>query len=82
MDQRITLGKGESFINMLTECWNNKQVVALLYDDQGLARAGGLIKKIVSIPSGFIIRLQSGLRLDISKIVAVNGVFLDSYSEC
>lgn len=82
MDSRRTLPAGESFIRMLTECMDRKQPVALLYDDHGLTRGGGMISRIAYDPPPGMIQLDNGLQVALSGIVAVNGVFLDSYSEC
>ena len=82
MDTRKTLDKSGSFLNMLTTCMVKGEPVALLYDDGGIARAGGIIVNISSAQFPAVLELDSGLKIAVSAIIAVNGIFLDSYSEC
>ena len=43
MDCRLTLNENETFLAMLTTCFQEKREVALLVDESGLTRAGGHI---------------------------------------
>jgi len=82
MDRRKTLEKNETFLEMLTVCMKEKQKVAMLLDDHGLDRAEGWIKAIHPRETPACLELESGQKIEIGSVVAVNGVFSDSYSEC
>ncbi len=46
MDGRTTLKINDSFIEILTNCLEEKSKVAMLLDNNGLVRAEGFIKSI------------------------------------
>lgn len=56
--------------------------VAMLLDDNGLVRAEGLIEQIFSDAPEPYLEMQSGTKIVLRTITAVNGVFSSSYCEC
>lgn len=82
MDSRKTLVSNETFMGMLSGCKENNQKVAMLIDQTGIERREGLIKEIVTNVNEPYIELDNGSIILINTIVAVNGVFISSYSEC
>lgn len=82
MDCRITLRQNETFLDMLAQCRQAHEKVAMLLDAGGLSRAGGFIKNIhLEGPSPFL-EMENGEKIEIANIIAVNGVFASGYSEC
>ncbi|WP_460759063.1 hypothetical protein [Niabella terrae] len=82
MDTRETLDKGASFLLMLRNCRDQQLPAAILYDDQGITRASGKIIEIQETTNPPVIRLESGLEISVGSLIAVNGIFLDNYTEC
>jgi hypothetical protein len=82
MDIRTTLKSKESFIEILSNCLEDKTKVAMLLDNNGLIRAEGFIKSINTEAVEPFIEMEGGLRVVLATITAVNGIFVVSYSEC
>jgi hypothetical protein len=82
MDIRNTLKRNATFIEILSNCLEDKSKVAMLLDDNGLVRAEGFIKSINVEASEPFIEMQGGLKIVLATITAVNGIFVASYSEC
>lgn len=82
MDNRSTLMKAESFLKLLQQLQKEKKKAAMLLDCNGLARVEGIVSDIVLDDIQPYLKLQSGLKIVLSTIVAVNGVFSSDYSEC
>lgn len=82
MDNRTTLKTGQSFLDLLLQLQKDNTKAAMLLDCNGLVRAEGMITEVVMNDSVPYLKLQSGLKIDLSTIVAVNGIFLSDYSEC
>lgn len=82
MDCRSTLGPGDNFTTILRDCADNAKKTALLIDENGLTRAEGFIQLIELDTADPYIELDNGKRISCSRIVAVNGIFLDDYSQC
>lgn len=82
MDSRITLAGNETFLSTLTNCMTSNSKVALLLDDNGLVRAEGLIKQIFPDAPQPYLEMQSGTKIVLQTIAAVNGIFASSYCEC
>lgn len=82
MDSRKTLVSNGTFIEMLASCKDRNEKVAMLVDHEGITRAGGFVKEIVTnIPAPYI-EMDNGDKILLTSIIAVNGVFVSSYSEC
>lgn len=82
MDKRSTITRDESFLEMLRQLKKDKLPASMLLDCKGLIRAEGIVTDIVSNADHQYFVLQSGVKIDLSTLVAVNGVFLSGYSEC
>lgn len=82
MDNRTTLKTGQSFLDLLLQLQKDNTKAAMLLDWNGLIRAEGIISEISMNDTQLYLKLQSGLKINLSTIVAVNGIFLSDYSEC
>ena len=82
MDCRATLNNNDSFVDMLQNAFQAEEKVYLLFDDKGMTRAEGLIKKIALDKSPSYIEIENNLQIAIKDIIAVNGIFLPEYGEC
>lgn len=82
MDNRTTLKTGQSFLDLLLELQKDNTKAAMLLDCNGLIREEGIISEVVMNEPQPYLKLQSGLKIVISTIAAVNGIFLPDYSEC
>ncbi len=82
MDGRLTIGESETFLGILTQCMETGQKVDMILDDNGLTRAAGYIKSVDSVDGQSFLEMEDGRRIDISTVVAVNGVFAAAYSGC
>lgn len=82
MDQRITLKKNEKFDALLQQIKSDNESARLLYDDNGMERAEGMIKELnLQAKEPFII-LDNDQKIIIENILGVNGIFKDDYTEC
>lgn len=82
MDCRLTIGESESFREMLTECMTKKEKVEMIYDRDGLTRAGGTVDRLYTDNGKEYIQLSAGETIALAEIVAVNGVFAAAYAGC
>jgi len=82
MDSRVTLKVNESFLEILRSCFQKKEKVSLLVDENGVERKEGFIKSIHEDAPLISIELSDGSRIVLKNIVAVNGVFRPEYGEC
>ena len=80
MDKRSTLITGQTFLKLLQQLQEEK--ASMLLDCNGLIRAEGIINYIILNDAQPHLELRSGLKIDLSTIVAVNGTFSPGYSEC
>lgn len=75
MNNRTTLSINETFLEILLNCKEQKTTAAMLLDVKGLIRAEGLIKAIyLDVPKPYL-ELESGIKIIIKTIRAVNGFF-------
>lgn len=82
MDCRLTIGESETFRGILTQCMEAGQRVDMILDDNGLTRAAGQIKSVYDENGQSLLEMEDGQRIEISSVVAVNGVFASAYSGC
>ena len=82
MDTRATIPPGGSFYPVIMELYEKKQIAAILYDDNGVTRANGLIESIFERDGKRWFRLEDQTEIRIDKLYAVNGLFSSDYSEC
>lgn len=75
MNTRTTLTINESFLEILINCKERKINAAMLLDVKGMIRAEGLISAIyLDVPKPYL-ELESGIKVIIKTIRAVNGFF-------
>jgi len=82
MDTRATIPPGASFYPVIMELYEKKQIAAILYDDNGVTRANGLIESIFERDGKRWFRLEDQTEIRIDKLYAVNGMSSSDYSEC
>ena len=82
MDCRVTLSNNDSFLSMLQHAYKSGEKVNVLFDENGMTRAEGLIKMIQTDHSNPFIEIENGLKIQVKDIIAVNGIFLPEYGEC
>ncbi|ACT93458.1 hypothetical protein Dfer_2236 [Dyadobacter fermentans DSM 18053] len=82
MDIRETLSMNENFLKILTGCKERNAKAEMIIDQNGLERAEGLIREIYPQSDEPYLELEDGTVIVLKTLVAVNGVFLPSYSEC
>jgi hypothetical protein len=81
-DIRDTNPVNGSFYNQVFELFTNKQAAGILYEDNGVTRANGMITAIFEKEGFQWMRLNEDLEIRIDKLYAVNGKFASDYSEC
>jgi len=82
MDCRVTIAENESFRGMVLDCLRNHQRAEMIYDHNGLTRAGGMVVSVTGEGKAEMVTLDSGETVAMAEIVAVNGVFADDYAGC
>lgn len=85
MDTRQTLPPKGSFQSILEELFRNKQEAGILYEDNGVTRANGLITSLYEKDGKQWMQLdakEGKIDISIDKLYAVNGTFTSDYSEC
>ena len=82
MDCRLTIDKNDSFLKMLQAAHISGEAVNLIYDDNGMTRAEGRINTILTDTPEPTIELNTGLKIPVKAIIALNGIFLPEYGEC
>jgi len=82
MDIRTTLSVNETFLEILLNCKEQKTKAAMLLDAEGIVRVEGFIKEIHLTPPNPYLELESGTKVVLKTIIAINGIFSPSYSEC
>ncbi|WP_153797167.1 hypothetical protein [Foetidibacter luteolus] len=81
-DTRETLPVNGTFYNQVTELFEQKQKAGILYEDNGVTRANGVITNIFDKDGKKWLQLDNGLEIAIDKLYALNGIFASDYSEC
>ncbi len=82
MDVRNTLSINETFRDILVEYKEHGSKIAMLLDVDGVMRTEGFIKEIFWDDPIPFIKLTNGTQVVSTTIVAVNGIFTPSFSEC
>jgi len=82
MDKKDTIPTGGSFYPIVKELFENKQKAGILYDDNGVTRANGLIESLFERDGAQWLKLEDQTEIRIDKLYAVNGKFSSDYSEC
>lgn len=75
MNIRTAPSINETFLEILINCKERKKNAALLLDAKGMIRAEGLIRAIyLDVPKPYL-ELESGIKVILKTIRAVNGFF-------
>jgi hypothetical protein len=77
-DARETIPVKGNFYSILEKLYRNRETASLLYDENGINRANGRITEL----NEKSLLLDSGIRINLSGVVAVNGIFASDYTEC
>lgn len=81
-DTRQTLPPKGSFESQIVALYELRQTASVLYDDNGVTRANGLIAALFDKEGERWFRLVDGTEIRIGSLIAVNGTFSSDYSEC
>ena len=81
-DIRETLPVAGNFYNIILSLYQKKETANILYDNNGLTRANGNITQLGEENRCTYFVLDNRVQINITSIVAVNGIFADDYSEC
>lgn len=81
MNIRTTSSVNETFLEILVRCKEQKANAAMFLDAKGMIRAEGLIRAIyLDVPKPYL-EFESGIKVIIKTIRAVNGFFSPSSSD-
>lgn len=81
-DTRETLPANGNFYDLVMTLFQQQQKAAILYEDNGVTRAGGLITAVFEKEGKKYLKLDNGLEIALDHLYAVNGTFSSDYSEC
>ncbi len=81
-DIRQTISSGADFYPMVKRLFEEKQQVAVLYEDNGVTRAHGNITVLYEKDGVQWMELDDHTTIRIDQLYAVNGIFTSDYSEC
>jgi hypothetical protein len=81
-DVRETLPVHGNFYSLILSLFENRETANILFDNNGITRANGLIKEISERNKSQFLVLDNDLKIGIHSIIAVNGIFSSDYSEC
>lgn len=81
-DTRKTIPANGSFYELIVALYEQQQQASVLYEDNGVTRANGIITEIFEKEGTKCFRLNDGTEVRIDKLYAVNGTFSSDYSEC
>jgi hypothetical protein len=84
MDQRDTFQNLSQLHSIVSGLFTEKQKASLLIDSNGLTRVEGEITFIEQQgdPAKTVITIDNVDQINLSQIIAVNGLFRSDYSEC
>ncbi len=81
-DTRQTIPANGSFYELILALYEQQQQASVLYEDNGVTRANGMISEVFEQEGAKWFRLNDGTEVRIDKLYAVNGTFSSDYSEC
>lgn len=81
-DTRQTIPANGSFLELIMALFEQQQTASVLYEDNGVTRANGLISEIFDREGAKWFRLADGTEIGVASLIAVNGTFSSDYSEC
>ena len=84
MDQRQVFSNNQELLSILENLYHHRQRASLLVDHEGLTRWEGTIisiKRKENIACT-LLTMEGGREIELSQVMAVNGLFRSDYSEC
>ena len=81
-DVREILPVKANFFDTIKSLYEKRETVHILYDDNGITRANGLIEEVSEQDDSTYFVLDDGTDIYIQTVIAVNGIFSADYSEC
>jgi hypothetical protein len=81
-DVRETLPVKASFFDMINLLYQKQETIHVLYDENGITRASGIITQVCEQDARSYFVLEDGIHIYIKTLIAVNGIFAADYSEC
>ncbi|RYG42941.1 MAG: hypothetical protein EOO01_22160 [Chitinophagaceae bacterium] len=81
-DTRVTIPTGGSFLEIVKDLFEQQQSAGILYENNGVTRANGLITALFEKDGQQWLQLENQLEVALDKLYAVNGTFRADYSEC
>lgn len=82
MDKRETMAVNETFDVLVQQLFEQQQKAGILYEDNGVTRANGMITAVYEKEGENWMQLNNELDIPVKALYAVNGVFSSGYSEC
>ena len=81
-DSRETLPVNSNFYQLVVQCFEQKVQAGILYEDNGVTRANGMITAVFEKDGKRWMQLDNKLDITIDSLYAINGIFASDYSEC
>jgi protein associated with RNAse G/E len=81
-DVRETLPVKANFFDTIKSLYEKWEMVHILYDDNGIICANGLITQVSEQDDSTYFVLDDATHIYIKTLIAVNGIFSADYSEC
>ena len=81
-DTRQTIPNGAGFAEQLSALLASKETASLLYEDNGITRANGIVTRLYREDGHEWLELDNELKIALDSIYALNGLFRSDYSEC
>jgi len=81
-DTRKTLPVNGNFYQLVVETFEQQVTAGILYEDNGVTRANGIITAVFEKDGRHWMQLDNLLDIPINSLYALNGVFASDYSEC
>lgn len=84
MDQRQVFSNNKELLSILEKLYHHRHMASLLVDHEGLSRLEGTIIaiKVKENISCTLLVVEGGWEIELSRVMAVNGMFRMDYSEC
>lgn len=81
-DTRLTNPVNGNFLEQVKILFETKQKAGILYENNGVTRANGMITALFEKNSQWYMQLDNDLEVAVASLYAVNGIFSSDYSEC
>ena len=81
-DLRETLPVKGNFYKQVVALFEQKIKAGILYEDNGVTRANGIISAVYEKDGKYWMQLDGQLDIPVDSLYALNGIFASDYSEC